>query len=771
MTEVQVVFPENQGLLRPPSSSIERRNLRSCDSAREVNSLHDWLIEQSKVIKETSTSQRTDDTEEWTHHTSREESNASVESRNSLILAENCHDEGMKFEEKGELERAVKYHSKAVDIKRDVLGNEHYSTGISLARLAAVHVKMEKEVEALVLYGEALSVVLEAPIDDELSTTEMFDEEVGHVNHASMVKSHLNVSRNYKHGVVASMQAHIGAIYFRQGRLDEALKRYEKSLACLKVQMVNTSKMPFVGEMYPFLKLDMATLHSIIGKIVHETHGKETDHKCKSLHHLYEAMEIREEFLGTAHLDTLATYNSVGAVYYHHHEYDKAMRYFKRCIVKQIGFGTTQATSMQLPSQASLEEQEKYSYILSKTLSNIGSVYYKTESYAKAMEYYDASLRLLTLERDDDVAKFSEKQLLKAVNYSNIAFVYTKLNDSDKTIFYHNQAAIIRESVLGDHIDTALSYDDVGNICFQISAYPKAFEAYFSSLAIRKKILDDDSPDIAYSYGRVARSALVLGKLDLVINNFNSAIEIEERILSKYHYQLILSYNNLGTAYYDNNEFEKALKCWGKVLAGKLKRFGVHHPQLYSVYSNIGAAYLRKGGEEDAAPWFKKACVVDRERFIREHNIQGSRAANPRPEQTQVILVHKDSTDYDARAYDLFGGEALQETYGTKHDLEEDADDEDIGEDGENVQQDNSERVPLQTIPLDNNPQGIENVQDNYSFKPYKPVRRHSMEFTPRRASMDQGTNMSKWYKSAQEEAPEKPKGGFFSSMFSRFLS
>ena len=479
-------------------------------------------------------------------------------------------------------------------------------------------------------------------------------------------------------------------------------------------------------------------------------------------------MEIREEFLGTAHLDTLATYNSVDAVYYHHQIYDKAMRYFKRCIVKQIGFGTTQATSMQLTSQASLEEQEKYSYILSKTLSNIGSVYYKTESYAKAMEYYDASLRLLTLERDDDVAKFSEKQLLKAVNYSNIAFVYTKLNDSDKTIFYHNQAAIIRQSVLGDHIDTALSYDDVGNICFQIGAYPKAFEAYLSSLAIRKQILDKDSPDIAYSYGRVARSAIVLGKLDLAINNFNSAIEIEERILSKNHYQLILSYNTLGTAYYDNKEFEKALKCWGKVLAGKLKRFGVHHPQLYSVYSNMGAAYLHKGDEEDAAPWFKKACLVDRERFIKEHNIQASHFAHPRQEQTQVkILVRKDSTDYDARAYDLFGGEALQETYGAKHDHEEDADDEDDDEDEENVKQDNSERVPLQTIPLDNNPQGIENVQNNYSFKPYKPVRRHNMEFTPRRASMDQGMDMSKGYKSAQEEAPVK--GGFFSSMFSRF--
>ena len=220
MAEVQVVFPENQGLLRSPSSSIERRNLRSRDSAREVNSLHDWLIDQSEVIKERTASQRTDDTEEWTHHTSREESNATIQSRNSLILAENCHDEGVKFEEKGELERAVKYHSKAVDIKQDVLGNEHYSTGISLARLAAAHVKMEKEVEALVLYGEALSVVLEAPIDDELSTTEIFHEE-GDIWEAN------GRTWTIKNGIKQNIT-----------KLDKAKKEYNMPLFCPKCKKI-----------------------------------------------------------------------------------------------------------------------------------------------------------------------------------------------------------------------------------------------------------------------------------------------------------------------------------------------------------------------------------------------------------------------------------------------------------------------------------------------------------------------------------------------------
>ena len=644
------VFPENTILgetaaFRVTTPTVNNRRVQSRDSAREVSSLHDFLMEQSNLIKQKSRkSQITRETEDVTNHSGTgtpdgSRTDITEDDQNSLILASTCHDEGNKIEEDGVFEKAIKYHLKALEIRRQVLGDDHVFTAISSARVAYVYGKMGERYfdKALELYNEALPIIVnqnQADVEAKAKAKAQNDEkeidpaaEVEKAlekNEASVVPATPSstserltaVFSGNLHGVISAIHAHIGSIHFHRQEYDDSLYHYTTALSNMKEQFKTTSKSADRSK-YNKTRIEIASIYNVLGTLYGKSSAEDPTYKKLSLSKYKKCLAIREKLLGKKHPDTLTTYNNIGSIYFHDDDYNSAMKYYKRGLPQKIGErkNTIQASRILLSKQSSVYDHG-FDQVLSKTFSNIGSVYFKKESYRKAVEYYSESLRLQHIGNKD-----SQAWLSLATTYSNIASAKSKLGDVNNALDFHDKAANIRENELGDHLDTALSYYNAGHAFSLSQDYEGALDAYQRSLRIRKKLLEEYNEDVAASYSGVAKSLYFLQQYDESIENYKHAIKIEEKLFGKKHLTTGMTYNNLATAYYSSNDFDKALEFYGKALAVKLKKFEAQHKDLYSVYSNIGAAYWKSSKKDDSALWFQKACEVDRDRFEQDHSI------------------------------------------------------------------------------------------------------------------------------------------------------
>ncbi|GFH61336.1 hypothetical protein CTEN210_17812 [Chaetoceros tenuissimus] len=418
--------------------------------------------------------------------------------------------------------------------------------------------------------------------------------------------------------------------------LNQELKKMQQTLQNKKLKKKSKIKL---------INLQIATLHNTLGTAYSERSSHNLDANYENtLRHFHNSLQIREKILGKKHPETLATYNNIGSYHFQNSEYDAALKYYKLGMPHKFGSlkNTVKIWKVTHKRQRRKSSNGDIDHALSRTFSNIGSVYFQKASYKKALEYYTGSLSLQHIENKDSAATNSEKQLSLATTYSNIASVYSKVDDQRMALEFHKKAVQIRQEELGEHVDTATSYYEIGSIYSQYDQHDKALEAYQQSLDIRKNVLDENDIQLAESFHGVGKANYSLENYEAAIQNYVSALEIEEDIYESLLPSYGMTCNNVGTAYYKLGDYDNALVYYMKALPVKEKRLGAKHKEMYSIYSNIGAAYWRKKDLDNARIWFQKACEVDRERFIRDHHL-GRRALNTLSNQTQGVNNEKNT--------------------------------------------------------------------------------------------------------------------------------
>lgn len=393
-------------------------------------------------------------------------------------------------------------------------------------------------------------------------------------------------------------------IYF--GDSDTALM-YDKTFLMM-AQMYGERYSPVVGTCYN----DVGSLYLAKGD-----YGQ-------ALEYLEQAMEIRENSLGTTDSALATTYNNLGLVYENIGNYDKATEFLRKA--KDI----------------CMEVYGKDNPKTASSLDNLGLAYRGKEDFDMALQCHLGAARVfenvLGPEHPDT-----------ASSYNNAGLAFEKIGQYDKAMDYHQRALAVRMMILGpDHPDTSYSLVNIGCVYHKQKDFEQALKCYFKALRIQEKALGQKHPLVAVTYSRIGASydqkeeygkaldfyqkalsireevlgehivtadtyydiACVYGFLDnhkQAMKYHLNALEIREKKLPKDHYDLGRSYNNLGNAYLLEGDSEQALSYYLRAVGILEKSLTPAHKDTVTTYCNVANAYIRIGEIGRAVEWFQKA--------------------------------------------------------------------------------------------------------------------------------------------------------------------
>ena len=203
-------------------------------------------------------------------------------------------------------------------------------------------------------------------------------------------------------------------------------------------------------------------------------------HYNESVRLLQKAQEIKENLLGTQHLEIAGVQQLLADVYKDQGKYNEAELLYQE--------------SLQIRKKI-LEEEHPDTVLI---YNNLAYVYQEQGKYNKAEELYQKSLQI-------SKEILGEEHPNTATIYNNLAYVYQEQGKYNKAEELYQKSLQISKEVLGEnHIDTAISYNNLAGIYENQGNYQKAEELYQKSLQVRRKILGDQHPDIVTSYNNLA---------------------------------------------------------------------------------------------------------------------------------------------------------------------------------------------------------------------------------------------------------------------------
>ena len=115
-------------------------------------------------------------------------------------------------------------------------------------------------------------------------------------------------------------------------------------------------------------------------------------------------------------------------------------------------------------------------------------------------------------------------------------------------------------------------------------------------MEIRKEVLGEKHPDTAMSYNNIGNVYYNLGDYNEALEYFNKALEIKKEVLGEKHANIASSYLNIGNLYYKLGDYKKALKYHNKALEIFRSELGESHPYTQAALQNI--AIIKRKLEE-----------------------------------------------------------------------------------------------------------------------------------------------------------------------------
>ncbi|CAF0909322.1 unnamed protein product [Adineta steineri] len=256
----------------------------------------------------------------------------------------------------------------------------------------------------------------------------------------------------------------------------------------------------------------------------------------------------------------------------------------------------------------------------------LGQIKYNQGEYQEALTYYKKTL--LSNHSDLDVS------------YNNIGLVYYNISDYPKALLFHEKALIIREQSLpSNHPDLASSYIDTANVHCSMADYPKALSYYEKALEIRQQSLPPNHPDLASSYMDIGIVYYSMGDYPKALLFHKKALTIREQSLPSNHPDLASSYMDTANVYCSMADYPKALSYYEKALEIQQQSLPLNHPNLSASYNNIGSVYYNMDDYLTAFSYYEKALKIRQQSLSLNHPDLGASYNN-------IGLVYYNMGDY-----------------------------------------------------------------------------------------------------------------------------
>ena len=251
--------------------------------------------------------------------------------------------------------------------------------------------------------------------------------------------------------------------------------------------------------------------------------------------------------------------------------------------------------------------------------------------------------------RQIDLAKelYGKEHENTATSYNNIGKVYDEQSAYDKALEYHFKALAIWEKVFGtENPNTATSYNNIGLVFYNQGEFVKALEYYQKALKIDEKVLGIEHPATAIEYNNIGLVYDKQSAYDKALEYYFKALAIWKKVLGTEHSDFATSYNNIGLVYNNQGEFSKALEYFFKAVVIWEKVLGTEHPNIAFSYNNIGLVYYNQGEFNKALEYHFKALAI-------WENALGTEHPNTALSYNNIGLVYYNQGEF-SKALDYF---------------------------------------------------------------------------------------------------------------------
>jgi CHAT domain-containing protein/tetratricopeptide (TPR) repeat protein len=173
------------------------------------------------------------------------------------------------------------------------------------------------------------------------------------------------------------------------------------------------------------------------------------------------------------------------------------------------------------------------------------------------------------------------------------------------------EALAIREKALGpDHLDVALSLNNLAGLYDNQGRYAEAEPLYKRSLAIREKALGPDHLDVATALGGLAELYRNQGRYDEAEPLYKRALAIREKALGPDHPSVAAALGGLAEFYRNQGRYAEAEPLYKRSLAIREKALGPDHPSVATALNNLALLYKEQGRYAEAEPLYKRALAI-----------------------------------------------------------------------------------------------------------------------------------------------------------------
>ena len=211
-----------------------------------------------------------------------------------------------------------------------------------------------------------------------------------------------------------------------------------------------------------------------------------------------------------------------------------------------------------------------------------------------------------------------EKYTKLLYDYGGFLTTYARYDAAEKV--YLRQIALSEEVYGTNHLLTAQSYNNIGQVYHLQGNYAKALKYYNRALSEREHHFQAaNAVEIAQSYNNIAFTDIYLGKNDEALDFLFKAIPIWENTVGKNHAATAITYNNIGVCYLNKGDYTKALEYYDTSLKIRETVMDPEHQDIAQSYNNIGLIYDTLGHYDQAIMYYIKALEINEKALGTEH--------------------------------------------------------------------------------------------------------------------------------------------------------
>lgn len=397
-------------------------------------------------------------------------------------------------------DKCLKQASKVLEMNKLAYGDEHKNVAITLNLIGMVYWQLSDCKNALKYFQEALDMVRDLSGEDSEEYA-MILGNIGAVyddyeRSLEYTQKALEINRNLfgdSRSVVAANLHNLGIVYARKGDFARAMEYYQQSVGILQ---------KVYGEHHP----SVADLLSSIGDI----YSKQGDW-IRSMEYYQKALAIELEVYGEHHTAVASSWSSIGRVYELQHDYARAMEYYQKALViyqevygehhTAVALIVNEMGDVYLSQKDYARAMECYEEALSilkevygerhqdvaLLLYNWGCVYVEQGDYPRAMDHFRKAL---------DMARefYGEKHPLVVGIMNDMGALYAQQGDYAAAVDYFRKVLEIRKEVLGEcHPDVLMSYYNIVMAFYSLEDYSSALLYTKEALEIARTLYGEDA--------------------------------------------------------------------------------------------------------------------------------------------------------------------------------------------------------------------------------------------------------------------------------------